>query len=857
MFYQYRNYLFKNIPASVCKSCVTVIVSLIYIQGIQAQQLDIAQIQELCGKATAQQKQAAKAAGYDLDAICASLKSTQSSGEVLKTEQPVVSERPVISKEGIEQIEEEKNEELTKETLELKPFGYDLFAGAPTTFAPATLIPVPAEYMMGPGDEIRVQLFGKESQLYNLMVDRNGSIQFPKLGPISLTGLSFKEAKALLQQRIGKQILGVKASISLGELRSMQIFVLGDAYRPGAYTISSLSTMTNALFVSGGVNVIGSLRNIQLKRKGKVVAQLDLYDLLLKGDTSSDARLLPGDVIYIPPVGDTVAIDGAVKRPGIYELKKESKVSELLKLAGGYRSTAFAKASHLTRINEEGFINVIDLDLTQVTNKQFTLKPGDTLQVGERLEIKKNIVSVSGHVFRAREMAWRQGLRISDLIPSINVLKPGPQLNSALLIREESPLKNIYIEFVDLEKVLLNKKQSGDFLLQPQDQLIVLGFNEDREVLLETLIERLSRQAHAGRHSLTVNISGMVRYPGVYPLTKDMSVEQLIQLAGGLAESAYTLTGEVTRISMLDPNKASVEHYDIVLSYHSIDEKFLKSQNKSLLNHQKINKEQLIAHEFKLSSHDVVNIRQRPEYQDFASIEIIGEVKFPGQYRIRKGESFKDLIQRVGGFTDFAHIDAVVFTREELKEREQKRLEELRERLKSDIANSQLEQTNVGKNANLASLEQLSDSLDTAQALGRLVVDVQAVLDNKSEDVILKEGDRILVPAFRQEVSVVGEVQHPASHLYDPYLNFEEYVARSGGETEKADDERIYIVKADGSVVLPYKSGWVNALGIKIEPGDTIVVPLDVDAVNDLALWSQVSQILYQLALGAAAINSF
>ncbi|MCF6260800.1 MAG: polysaccharide export protein, partial [Gammaproteobacteria bacterium] len=186
----------------------------------------------------------------------------------------------------------------------LKPFGYDLFAGVPTTFSPVTEIPIPIEYVIGPGDTVQVQLYGKENQQHELMVNREGLLQFPGIGPIAVTGMRFDELKNDLQRRIKEQMPGVQIHVSLGELRSMRIFVLGDVNRPGAYTVSSLSTMTNALFVSGGVRPIGSLRNVQLKRRGKLIQQLDLYDLLLRGDTSADARMQPGDVIFVPPVGD-------------------------------------------------------------------------------------------------------------------------------------------------------------------------------------------------------------------------------------------------------------------------------------------------------------------------------------------------------------------------------------------------------------------------------------------------------------------------------------------------------------------------------------------------------------------------
>ncbi len=824
-----------------------------------AEEIDVAKAQQMCQNATAQQKQMAKAAGYDLDSLCSSVANSAKT-ETLDNPKLVnprtsttrntdtnlnINQSPLglFTPEQIAAMSPEQLLEITRQAqdsnptlksespLDLQPFGYDLFAGEPTTFAPATQIPVPVNYIIGPGDTLEIQLFGKMSQQLSLLVNRDGQINFPELGPISLTGLSFSEAKQLLHKRIKEQMIGVDAAISLGELRSIQVFILGEAYKPGSYTVSSLSTMTNALFVSGGINDIGSLRNIQLKRSGQLVSSLDLYDLLMRGDTSNDARLFPGDVIYIPPVGKTASINGAVKRPAIYELKNEKDVKDLVRLAGGLSATAYKNEAQLTRINESGFTTVLEVNLPHKST--LDLKSGDSLVVQERVDVNRQSVKLSGHVYRPKKVAWRPNLKVSDLVQSFDTFKPLPQLDSAILLRKTLPLYSLDIEVVNLSEALSNKSSTANKVLNPQDELIILGYSEERDSVLEPVIEMLKKQASSKHSTKTISVSGMVRYPGEYPLANNMTVSELIKLAGGLAESAYTLSGEVTRVSLKDPEKTSIKHFVI-----SLDQGSNESES------------------FILQSRDVLNIRQRPEFREFASVEVMGEVKFPGTYRIKKGETLKDLMKRAGGFTDFAHIEAAVFTRVELKERETKQLKELRERLKSDIANSQLEQSNTGKNANLSSLEQLMESLGTTEALGRLVVDLKEILSSDSENVILKDGDILVIPSFRQEVSVVGEVQYPTSHLYNSDLSFEEYIERSGGETDKADDERIYIVKADGSVVLPYKSGWINATGVSIEPGDTIVVPLDVDATNDLALWTNVSQIVYQLALGAAAFSS-
>ncbi|HRH78622.1 MAG TPA: polysaccharide biosynthesis/export family protein, partial [Cellvibrionaceae bacterium] len=236
------------------------------------------------------------------------------------------------------------------QTVTLKPFGADLFSNGPSSFTPASDIPVPADYVMGPGDNIVIQLYGKENNAYSLTINREGQVQFPEIGPVNLAGLSFSQAQTVLNEVVEKQMIGVKSSVTMGALRSIRIFVLGEVMQPGSFTVGALSTMTNALFASGGINKVGSFRNIQLKRQGKVVTTLDLYDLLLRGDTSGDARLMPGDVLFVPPVGETITVMGAVTRPAIYELQNSADVAGALGLAGGASTNAYLPESRLERI---------------------------------------------------------------------------------------------------------------------------------------------------------------------------------------------------------------------------------------------------------------------------------------------------------------------------------------------------------------------------------------------------------------------------------------------------------------------------------------------------------------------------
>ena len=300
----------------------------------------------------------------------------------------------------------------------LKPFGYDLFEGIPSTFAPVSDIQVPMDYIVGPGDTLDIQLYGNEPAQYELTVERDGRINFPKLGPIMVSGMTFDAARERIEQRVAKQLIGTRVSVTMGDLRSIRVFVLGEAEKPGSYTVSGLSTMTNALFVSGGVKKIGSLRNIELKRNGRLVSTLDLYDLLLHGDTSKDQQLLPGDVIFIPPIGDTVSVYGSVRRPAIYELKYEKTVEQAIGLAGGLLPDADAKLGQLESILPSRLHQMRNIDLTSAVGRETTLDNGDKLKIPEIRPTLENSVVLSGYVYRPGQFEYHAGLRLTDVLNS-------------------------------------------------------------------------------------------------------------------------------------------------------------------------------------------------------------------------------------------------------------------------------------------------------------------------------------------------------------------------------------------------------------------------------------------------------
>lgn len=736
--------------------------------------------------------------------------------------------------------------EVSKNQEDLKPFGYDLFAGSPTTFAPVTEIPIPADYRLGPGDVLRVQLWGNQNELLSLPVSRDGTIDFPQSGPRPVAGLTFEEASSQLRELVAEQYIGVRAAVSLGELRSMRIFVLGEARVPGAYTVSSLSTMTNALFVSGGVRTSGSLRTIRHMRDGEVIGELDLYDLLLKGDTRNDSRLQPGDVIFIPPVGSRVGIKGEVYRPALYEIKNQLSIENLINFAGGLTPQAYPQRTRLIRLNQNFQRIIEEADLTHRSDLARRLRAGDQLEVASVSDITGQYVAVEGAAVRPGRYAWKPGMRISAILSNLRTdLAPTADIQYAAIVRTHSRSDQISVLSLRLRDAVQNPGGAHDLPLQERDRILIFsdagkvaggekGADYSRERLFENVIARLRSQASPDAPLQTIQVAGQVRYPGEYPMPETRSLVDAIFVAGGLKDSASLLEGELARMEIDKQGDARTTVIPLDLSSG------LEGIN------------------LQLKSRDRILIKPIPEFAQRTTVTLSGEVRFPGEYTFRKGETLRDVIERAGGLTGNAFPKGAVFTRQRLRQLEAERLREAEERLQSELVSLQLEGDTVGhKQTSASDIQKLLDDVRSARPMGRMVFDLEASLAGvASQQVLLQDGDALIVPPIPQSVSVFGEVQFPTSHLHQAGLTAEDYLERSGGPTRLADTGRVYVVKADGSVSMPKRSGWFAGKGGQLEPGDTIIMPLDVERYNQLQLWTNVSQIIYQIALGAAAISN-
>jgi polysaccharide export outer membrane protein len=840
--------------------------ALLFPLATQAQSISQAQLDQFKQLPRAQQEALASQYGIDLNNITGSQRTTQRPEQVNVVE-PVTT----ITDEERDRAREQREQEDKQTTKNggLKPYGYDLFAGSPTTFAPVTEIPVPSDYTLGPGDVLRIQMWGNQNQNLELPISRDGTISFPDSGPVTVAGLSFDEARQQIRKRVSEQYIGVEASITLGELRSMRVFVLGEARNPGSYTVSSLSTITNALYVSGGVKQNGSLRNVQHKRNGKLVGTLDLYDLLLKGDSSADNRLQPGDVIFIPPVGKRAGIAGEVYRPALYELKGDNTLADLVRMAGGLTPQAYPQRVNIERTNQDFLRIIAEADYTAQQGQNARVQAGDRVRIPSISDITGQYVEVKGAATRAGKFAWMPGMRVSSIIRNLDAdLLPVADRQYAAVVRTNPKDDTISVLNLRLREAVRNPGGEHDLVLEERDRLFLFsdagkvdlqqkpenerenvalataekGASEQgpenftRERLFAPVLQRLKAQARPGSPEQTIRISGPVRYPGEYPMPAIRSLADAVFVAGGLKDSASLYQAEVARYTTDDDGIGQTN----ILNVNLAD---AMAGNADV----------------SLQSRDTILIKSIPDFAKTRTITLAGEVRYPGEYTFRDGETLKDVLQRAGGLTSNAFPRGAVFTREKLRQLEAQRLREAEERLQGDLLGVQLQGDSFG-GQNAERVQQVQDLLEEVQSsrpIGRMVIDLAAVLENENYQAIrLQDGDQLTIPTIPQSVSVFGEVQFPTSHLHQAGLTVDDYLERSGGPTRQADESRVYVVKADGSVTLPQRSRWFGGRSQQLEPGDTIIMPIDVDRLNQLELWTNVSQIVYQMALGAAAVGN-
>lgn len=732
---------------------------------------------------------------------------------------------------------------MTGEKLSI--FGRNLFDRVPTTFAPVDHVPVPADYVIGPGDEILVRTWGQLDLNARVTVDRNGQIFLPKVGAVTVAGVRSDQLTQSLRSSIGRVFKNFDLNVTLGQLRSIQVLVVGQARRPGTYTVSSLSTLVNALFASGGPSVSGSMRDIQLKRHGQVVVDFDVYDLLVKGDQSKDIPLLPGDVIYIPPVGPQVAVFGSVNVPGIYEINKSTSIQEQIDAAGGLSATADGSRLMLERIDDRKSMDVTEIKFDQASLSQ-TLHDGDMLRVFPISPQVENAVVLRGNVAVSGRFPWHENMRITDLIPT----------REAVITRDywmrQNALARVQPGWPSPFSADRQQRRDSQDQTQGQDQ----NQYQDQDQL------RIQQQEDRPDSNLdfTRAQQGGDARPSINRLNVQRSAAE--QWNDGLLTTTRTT---------LSHNQAAVNwDYAVIQRLNHQD----LTTDLIAFNLGKAISDPQSADNLRLESGDVITIFSQsdlavPTERRTKFVSVTGEVNFAGVYRVQKGETLRDVLRRAGGLTSKAYLYAADFRRQSVRQDQQQRLEQAVDEMEKQLRSRAVSLSNSGTGTpeeRLAAQEQVQadqrilDRLRQEKATGRIVLDLKPTDTNINDlpAIELQDGDQITIPPQPETVAVIGAVYNQSSFVFHDGTTLKDYLTHAGGPTRDSDRDRIFVIRADGSVVSAQmrRAMWSGGFeSLKMMPGDTAVVPerfRTTSALKELKDWSQV---FTQFALGAAAVQ--
>jgi protein involved in polysaccharide export with SLBB domain len=772
--------------------------------------------------------------------------------------------------------------------LPLRQFGYELFGQVPTTFAPVIDVPVGPDYVVGPGDTLNVILWGSVQEAYQAEVDRNGAIAIPRLGVVQVWGMTLERLQTFLQRRFSEFYTDFQMAVTLGKLRTIRVFVVGEVQQPGSYTVSSLSTMISALFVSGGPSKNGSLRQIRLMRNGKEVATLDLYDFLLQGDKSQDRALQSGDTIFVPVIGAVAGVAGNVKRPAIYEIAPGMTLRRLLELAGGVAPSGYLQRVHVERFVANERKSVVDLDLSSAPSPaagvwHTPIQDGDVVRVLPIATRLENVVQLEGHVLRPGRYELKPGMRLLDLLPSYDALLSEPYVEYAEIIRHVPPdLRRTVVSF-NLQ-ALLAGEAAHNLDLQPQDTVRVFA----RDDFVDA---RLAR------------ISGLVHRPGLYPLTDGMRVRDLVLRAENVHKLAYLDSAELTRQAVgstkdltirveINLAKALAGDPEHNLLLQDFDHLLVRQVPGVILQDDTARTEtgrvtaivpsapgEQVAGRpavpqtipvFPLQRGDpaAAAVLQRAGILQEPAVELRGELRFPGLYPIQPGERLSSVLRRAGGFTTEAYLRGAVLTRVSVRESQQRRLDELLREEEQALLTEGAVRTAAaltseevqGRQEALAFRRDLLTRLRAAQPEGRIVVRLQPLdaFAGSVQDIELEPGDRLVVPQTPKYVSVLGQVYNRTSLIYEPGKDLAHYLERVGGIRPEANAKEIHLVQVDGTVISRSQDRYLSIqpdgrttylgdfFAIQPQPGDTIVVPRRIETPATLRTVRDIVQIIFQ-----------
>jgi protein involved in polysaccharide export with SLBB domain len=747
----------------------------------------------------------------------------------------------------------------------LPVYGASLFQNVPSTFAPLENSPVPPDYVLGPDDELRIRIWGQVNFNANVRVDRAGDVYLPQVGQVHVAGLRYDELQPQIHDAVARLYRNFQLQVNLGQIRSIQVYVTGEARRPGVYTVSSLATLIDALFASGGPAVQGSMRRIDLRRNGQVLTTLDLYALLVSGDKSKDAKLLSGDVIHIPPVGRQVALIGSVRRPAIYELLPGDTLERVLQDAGGVTALASEARASLERTVQHSGRAAMEIRLDQA-GRATALEDGDVIHVLSLVSRFDKTVTLRGNTANPGRFAWHDGMRLSDLIPD----------RESLLTRDywwrRAQLGLAAPEFQPVP-ALSNMRQPAS----PMDVMQAAAQQQSAAALANQQQQGTAAQQTpyggfafpAGRSEAPIAQGGADRN----------AVQRNAQNQGNQSALAEQDEDRNETLAPATPQKTVVRLNvpEIDWSYaviERIDSSTLKTQlvpfdlGKLVIDHDQ-------SQDLVLQPGDVVTVFSQsdihvPIAEQTTLVRLEGEFTHAGTYSVLPGETLRQLVERAGGLTPNAYLYGSVFTRESTRLLQQRRIDESVHELAMQMQRGNLAlaaspaanaQDIASANAAQASEQALLAQLQQIRANGRIVFQFtpESLGPASLPEIKLENGDTFLIPSLPSTVNVLGAVFNQNSFIFRRDADVNSFLKLAGGPNSNADKKRIFIVRANGAVV---SKTTVNGLWndgfekLRLNPGDSIIVPektLKPSALRGVLDWTQ---IFAQLAFAAAAINT-
>ncbi|MBS1800285.1 MAG: SLBB domain-containing protein [Acidobacteria bacterium] len=847
---------------------------------------------------------------------------SQTRGANLNTQQTLDEQLPTQTQQQRVQLQEtnlpldpptEFQQMVANSTGKMLPiYGAKLFRTLPSTFAPVNQVPVTPDYIIGPNDELLIQSWGQVTMNNRFVVDRSGGIYIPQVGNVHVAGLRFSELQPFLKSQMGRIFRNFDLNVNMGQLRSIQVFVVGQARRPGTWTVSSLSTLVNAIFSTGGPAPQGSLRHIQLKRGNQLIVDFDLYDLILHGDKSKDVPLLQGDVIYIPPVGPQVAIAGSVNTPAIYELKSNDtvSVSVALDMAAGLTSVASGDTARLERVDERRMRSMTEVSLER-EGKTVRLRDGDLLEVIALAGQYKDAVTLRGNVANPGRYAWKQGMRVRDLLPNKEALitrdywLKRSQLGQSSMTYVPTCLPTSPFGIPGLRYGIPVGDEGDDpywrySSVRNPGATSLLGLPMTDTNVVRPSVDDRTTNALANNDAAAAgavgtdggldcgrqpSFQGYVPFspsdmtPGGQQLSSPQVPSQQATSAnrvGSANASVGVTTTNASAGQFLPKNDVKLIEPDINWSYAVIERQSKENLTTSLLS---FNLGKVVlggddSENLALLPGDVVTIFSKadlrvPQQQQTRFVRLEGEFMSSGIYSVKPGETLRQLVQRAGGLSPEAYLYGAEFTRESTRRVQQLQLNEYVDQIALQVStNAQNSASRAISSTDATALaaqqsqaQNIVANLRNARATGRIVLGLTPDAHDISQlpDLPLEDGDKFVVPRVPSTVSVDGAVYNQNSFIYDPHLRLGDYVQQAGGANRDADKNRAFVIRAGGSVISKQYSSSLRGHGfdsVRLYPGDTVVIPLNLDKGKTLRTVVDIAQIVGQFGIAVAAMNT-